>query len=201
MKQLAAGSEKFWGGAKRNRRPSPSQNGEIDPWESCCNVVFWKCKLWMVIITIFLVVFLVILISLILYSSKYLTLGLSSNKNVQYVQSNITQIEQKKKSGHDLKTFILAFFFYLFFSNESSTVLYQLEFSIPPLIEGFMENTMNPDFIRNVLRQNIYDEDDAFDPEISECDRLKLDPTSLTLTCKCCPLKGTVSLQRSEAFT
>ncbi|NXA58017.1 TTMP protein, partial [Mohoua ochrocephala] len=45
------------------------------------------------------------------------------------------------------------------FSNESSTVIYQLVFSAPPSTEGFMENTMNPDFIRNVLRQNIYDED------------------------------------------
>jgi len=52
-----------------------------------------------------------------------------------------------------------------------------------------MENTMNPDFIRNVLRQNIYDEDDTSDPGTSECNRLKLDPTSLTLTCKCCTLE------------
>lgn len=48
-----------------------------------------------------------------------------------------------------------------------------------------MESTMDPDFIRNVLRQNIYDEDEAFSPGASECDKLKLDPTSLTLTCKC----------------
>lgn len=52
-----------------------------------------------------------------------------------------------------------------------------------------MENTMNPDFIRNVLRQNIYDEDDTFNPGTSECNRLMLDPTSLTLTCKCCILE------------
>ncbi|XP_041887468.1 TPA-induced transmembrane protein isoform X4 [Corvus kubaryi] len=44
---------------------------ERDPWKSCRNVVFWKCKLWMVITTIFLVIFLVILISLILYSNVY----------------------------------------------------------------------------------------------------------------------------------
>ncbi|NXE36033.1 TTMP protein, partial [Ptilorrhoa leucosticta] len=45
------------------------------------------------------------------------------------------------------------------FSNESSIVMYQLLFSVPPSREGFMDNTMNPDFIRNILRQNIYDED------------------------------------------
>lgn len=60
---------------------------------------------------------------------------------------------------------------------------------MPPSTEGFMENTMNPDFIQNVLRQNIYDEDDTFNPGASECDRLKLDPTSLTLACKCCTLE------------
>ncbi|NXS21839.1 TTMP protein, partial [Mystacornis crossleyi] len=45
------------------------------------------------------------------------------------------------------------------FSNESSIVIYQLLFSVPPSTEGFMEHTMNPDFIRNILRQNIYDEE------------------------------------------
>ncbi|KAI1242340.1 hypothetical protein IHE44_0005874 [Lamprotornis superbus] len=65
------------------------------------------------------------------------------------------------------------------FSNESSTVIYQLVFSVPPSTEGFMENSMNPDFIRNILRQNIYDED-TLSPGTSECVRLKLDPTSLT---------------------
>ncbi|NWX97467.1 TTMP protein, partial [Nothoprocta ornata] len=45
------------------------------------------------------------------------------------------------------------------FSNESATVFYQLEFSVPTSTEGFMENVMNPEFIRNVLRQNIYDEE------------------------------------------
>ncbi|NXO57566.1 TTMP protein, partial [Aramus guarauna] len=47
----------------------------------------------------------------------------------------------------------------VYFSNENSTVSYQLEFSVPPATEGFMENMMNSDFIRNVLRQNIYDEE------------------------------------------
>ncbi|NXU55420.1 TTMP protein, partial [Turnix velox] len=46
-----------------------------------------------------------------------------------------------------------------YLSNGSSTVFYQLEFSVPSSTEGFMESTMNSDFIRNVLRQNIYDED------------------------------------------
>ncbi|NWS67070.1 TTMP protein, partial [Crotophaga sulcirostris] len=47
----------------------------------------------------------------------------------------------------------------VYHSNASATVFYQLDFTVPPSTEGFMENTMSPDFIRNVLRQNIYDED------------------------------------------
>ncbi|XP_040438994.1 TPA-induced transmembrane protein isoform X3 [Falco naumanni] len=45
---------------------------ERNPWKSCRNVVFWKCKLWMVITAIFLVFFLVIFISLVLYSNVYI---------------------------------------------------------------------------------------------------------------------------------
>ncbi|POI22823.1 hypothetical protein CIB84_013429 [Bambusicola thoracicus] len=67
---------------------APSTSKERDQWKSCRKIIFWKCKLWMVLTTIFVVLFLVILISLALYSSKYLTLGLFSNKNEQYVQSN-----------------------------------------------------------------------------------------------------------------
>ncbi|XP_014802897.1 PREDICTED: TPA-induced transmembrane protein isoform X1 [Calidris pugnax] len=176
---------------------------ERDPWKSCSNVVFWKCKQWMVIITIFLVIFLVILISLIIYSNVYTdeddywdSDALLNSGNYRNFSGTLELMcglphlssENITKRLTDVYSSSPALGRYfrsaqvVYFSNENSTVLYQLEFSIPPLTEGFMENTMNPDFIRNVLRQNIYDEDDAFDPEISECDRLKLDPTSLTLT-------------------
>ncbi|NWU90563.1 TTMP protein, partial [Upupa epops] len=43
------------------------------------------------------------------------------------------------------------------FYNDTSTVFYQLEFSVPPSPEGFVENTMSPSFIGSVLRQSIYD--------------------------------------------
>lgn len=101
-----------------------------------------------------------------------------------------------KKMRYSLKAYILC----LFFSNESSTVFYQLEFSVPPSTEGFMENTMNPDFIRNILRQNIYDEDDTFSPGTSECNELKLDPTSLTLTCKCYTCKVLHILNKEQKY-
>ncbi|XP_063249915.1 TPA-induced transmembrane protein [Prinia subflava] len=173
---------------------------ERDPWKSCRSVVFWKCKQWMVITTIFLGIFLVILISLILYSSVYtdeddywdpdellrsgnfhnfsgtleLMCGLPHfssediTKRLTEVYSSSPALGRYFRSAEVIS-----------FSNESSTVIYQLVFSVPPSTEGFMENSMNPDFIRNILRQNIYDEDTP-NPETSECDTLKLNPTSLT---------------------
>ncbi|XP_009504988.2 TPA-induced transmembrane protein [Phalacrocorax carbo] len=176
---------------------------ESDHWKSCGNVVFWKCKLWMVITTIFLVFFLVILISLILYSNVYTDEddywdpdALRNSGNCRNFSGTLELMcglphlfsEEITKRLTDVYSSSPALGRYfrsaqvVYFSNESSTVFYQLEFSVPPSTEGFMENTMNPDFIRNVLRQNIYDEDDTSNPGTSECNRLKLDPNSLTLT-------------------
>uniref|UniRef100_A0A8C3X982 SEA domain-containing protein n=4 Tax=Passeriformes TaxID=9126 RepID=A0A8C3X982_9PASS len=173
---------------------------ERDPWRSCRNVVFWKCKLWMCITTVFLVVFLAILISLILYSSVYIDEDdywdpdeLLSSGNVHnfsgtlelmcglphFSSENITKRLTEVYSSSPALGRYFRSAQVISFSNESSTVIYQLVFSVPPSTEGFMENTMNPDFIRNILRQNIYDED-TLNPGTSECDTLKLDPNSLT---------------------
>ncbi|XP_037997008.1 TPA-induced transmembrane protein isoform X2 [Motacilla alba alba] len=173
---------------------------ERDLWKSCRNVVFWKCKRWMVISTILLVIFLVILISLILYSNVYTDEDdywdpdeLLSNGNFHNFSGTlelmcgfphfsskdiIKRLTEIYSSSPALGRYFRSAQV-ISFSNESSTVIYQLVFSVPPSVEGFMENSMNPDFIRNILRQNIYDED-TLNPGTSECDRLKLDPTSLT---------------------
>ncbi|XP_027644810.2 TPA-induced transmembrane protein isoform X1 [Falco peregrinus] len=194
---------------------------ERNPWKSCRNVVFWKCKLWMVITAIFLVFFLVIFISLVLYSNVYIDEddywdpdALLNSGNCRNFSGTLELMcglphlfsEDITKRLTDVYSSSPALGRYfrsaqvVYFSNESSTVFYQLKFSVPPSTEGFMENTMNPDFIRNVLRQNIYDEDDTSNPGTAECNRLKLDPTSLTLTCKFCTTE-TVPLQRAEVFT
>uniref|UniRef100_A0A8C3M4R4 Uncharacterized protein n=2 Tax=Thraupidae TaxID=400783 RepID=A0A8C3M4R4_GEOPR len=177
---------------------------ERDAWKSCRNVVFWKCKLWMIVSAIFLVIFLVILISLILYSNVYTDEDdywdpdeLLSNGNFHNFSGTLElmcglphfsseDITKRLTEVYSSSPALGRYFRsaqVISFSNESSTVIYQLVFSVPPSTEGFMENSMNPDFIRNILRQNIYDED-TLNPGTSECDRLKLNPTSLT--CKCC---------------
>ncbi|XP_064266607.1 TPA-induced transmembrane protein isoform X2 [Passer domesticus] len=147
---------------------------ERDPWKSCKNVVFWKCKLWMVISMMFLVIFLVILISLILYSRTLELMCGLSHFSSEDITKRLTEVYNSSPAlGRYFRSAQV-----ISFSNESSTVIYQLVFCVPPSTEGFMENSMNPDFIRNILRQNIYDED-TLNPGTSECDRLKLNLTSL----------------------
>ncbi|XP_030316485.1 TPA-induced transmembrane protein isoform X2 [Calypte anna] len=191
---------------------------ETDHWKSCGNVIFWRCKLWMVITTIFLVFFLVILISLILYSNVYTdeddywdpdallnsgnwhnfsgTLELMCGLPQLFSEDITKRLTDVYSSSPALGRYFRSAQVH-YFSNESSTVFYQLEFSVPPSTEGFMENTMNPNFIRNVLRQNIYDEDDTFSPGTSECNGLKLDPASVTLTCEYYTLERLFTKSRS----
>nr|XP_009673349.1 PREDICTED: TPA-induced transmembrane protein [Struthio camelus australis] len=174
-----------------------------DHWKSCNNVIFWKCKLWMVIATIFIALFLVILISLLLYSNVYTDEDEYWDPDALLHSGNYRNFSGKLKLKCGLPYLFseditkrltdvyssspaLGRYFrsaqVVYFSNESATVFYQLEFSVPPSTEGFMENMMNPEFIRNVLRQNIYDEEDVLHHGTSECTKLKLDPASLTLT-------------------
>ncbi|KAM9019799.1 TPA-induced transmembrane protein isoform 1-T3 [Ara ararauna] len=189
--------------ADHDKPPKAQTRKERSHWKSCRNVVFWKCKLWMVITTIFLVFFLVILFSLILYSNVYTDEddywdadALLNSGNYHSFSGTVELMcglphlfsEDITKKLTDVYSSSPALGRYfrsaqvVYFSNENSTVFYQLEFSVPPPTEGFMENTMNPDFIKNILRQNIYDEDDISNPGTSECNKLKFDPTSLTLT-------------------
>lgn len=79
----------------------------------------------------------------------------------------------------------------LFFSDENATASYQLLFSLPPVTEEFMKYTMSKDFVMNVLRQNILDEEDNYDKGAFDCTKIRLDPDSLTLTCKCHVLQRT----------
>ncbi|XP_065532073.1 TPA-induced transmembrane protein isoform X3 [Lathamus discolor] len=156
--------------AGHDKPPNAQTRKERSHWRSCRNVVFWKCKLWMVITTIFVVFFLVILISLILYSNVY-----TDEDDYWDADALLNSGNCHSFSG----TLELMCGLPRLFSED---ITKKLEFSVPPPTEGFMENTMNPDFIKNILRQNIYDEEDVSNPGTSECNKLKFDPTSLTLT-------------------
>ncbi|OBS59373.1 hypothetical protein A6R68_09501 [Neotoma lepida] len=50
--------------------PNPAQTDKESPWSPCNKIVVGKCKLWMVIVTIFLCFTIVIIISLCLVGGK-----------------------------------------------------------------------------------------------------------------------------------
>lgn len=59
---------------------------------------------------------------------------------------------------------------------------YQLCFSVPPETEDFMRYQMSKEFVMNVLRQNIYDQEGIYGQDLPGCINMTLDPTSILLT-------------------
>ncbi|XP_048350396.1 TPA-induced transmembrane protein isoform X1 [Sphaerodactylus townsendi] len=178
---------------------------------SCSEIVFWKCKLWMVIASVFLCLILVIIISLTFYSviytdeDEYWDLNSIVNGN-HHNFSGILKIhctnpdwllsetvyqllsENLSKRLTDLYSNSPAlgrYFIYaevISFSDENKTASFELGFSVPAESEGFMKSRMSETFVKNVLRQNIYDQEKIYDIDITDCTDLTLDPTSLSVS-------------------
>lgn len=71
------------------------------------------------------------------------------------------------------------------FSDGNKTAAsYQLCFSVPPETEDFMRYQMSKEFVMNVLRQNIYDQEGIYGQDLPGCINMTLDPTSILLTRK-----------------
>lgn len=72
------------------------------------------------------------------------------------------------------------------FSDGNQTAAsYQLCFSVPPETEDFMRYRMSKEFVMNVLRQNIYDQEGMYGLDVPGCLNMRLDPASLLRTRKC----------------
>ncbi|XP_067402506.1 TPA-induced transmembrane protein [Emydura macquarii macquarii] len=188
-----------------NPEASIKNTGRAYYCRSCGNTVFWKCKLWMVISSAFLVLLLVIIMSLILYSEVYIDEdeywtpeSVSSGNYRNFSGMLKVQCAAQSAYSEDLTKRLIDVYssspalgrYFISaqvdnFSEENATALYQLVFSLPSEADEFMKHTMSAEFVMNVLRQNIYDQEDPYDQEASECAKIRLDPASLTLTCKC----------------
>ncbi|KAL8190761.1 UNVERIFIED_CONTAM: hypothetical protein K2H54_060647 [Gekko kuhli] len=72
----------------------------------------------------------------------------------------------------------------LLLSDENKTAFFELEFSVPPEseTEEFMKNRMSEMFVKNILRQNIYDHKEIYGVDATGCTYLTLDPTSLSVS-------------------
>lgn len=193
--------------------PEVTRTPETDNAHSCSEIVFWKCKLWMVITSAFLCLILVIIISLTLYSEIYidedeywdlesiasgnrynfsgvLTIHcvnphwLLSESAYQLLSENLSKRLTDLYSDSPAlgQYFISAKVISL--SDKNKTASFELEFSVPPEFETeeFMKNRMSENFVKNILRQNIYDQKEMYGVDVTGCSSLTLDPTSLSVS-------------------
>nr|XP_056714356.1 TPA-induced transmembrane protein [Euleptes europaea] len=198
-------------GVEEPLNPGVTRTSETANPHSCLEIVFWKCKLWMVITSVFLCLILVIIISLKFYSEIYIdedeywdlqTIANGDHHNFSGIlkihcanpdwllSESAYQIlsENLSKRLTDVYNHSPALGRYFIsaevisFSDENKTASFELGFSVPPETEEFMKNRMSETFVKNVLRQNIYDQKEIYGIVITGCTDLMLDPTSLSVS-------------------
>ncbi|XP_044107316.1 TPA-induced transmembrane protein [Neovison vison] len=174
--------------------PCPAQEKEENPWSSCNKKLIGKCKLWMVIASVFLGLIIVIIISLCLIGVTYIDedeneiLELSSNKTFLVVFKIPEECTAEEEWPHLLMERLTHVYAsspslsHCFtsvemtdFSGENATVAFNLQFGVPSEDDDFMKYRMNKELVRGVLLQNLHDQG------VSGCETLGLDPASLLL--------------------
>ncbi|KAI5134932.1 TPA-induced transmembrane protein [Manis pentadactyla] len=174
--------------------PCPAQANKESPWSPCNKKVIRKCKLWMVIASIFLGMIIVIIISLCLIGVTYVDedeneiVELASNKTflimLKIPKECITEEElphllTKRLTDVYSSSPSLSRYFtsaeIVDFSGENATVTYHLQFGVPLADDGFMKYMMSGELVRGILLQDLHDQN------ISGCEALGLDPASLLL--------------------
>nr|XP_008265182.1 TPA-induced transmembrane protein [Oryctolagus cuniculus] len=172
----------------------PPQGKKENPWSSCNKNVVGRCKLWMAIASVFLGLIVVIIISLCLVGVTYVDedeneiLELSSNKTFfimlkipedcmteeqlpQLLTRRLTDLYSTSPSLHRYFTSVNI----ADFSGENATVTYHLQFGVPSEDDAFMRYMMNEELVLGILLQDFHDQN------VSGCESLGLDPTSLLL--------------------
>uniref|UniRef100_A0A8P0TCX2 Chromosome 33 C3orf52 homolog n=2 Tax=Canis lupus familiaris TaxID=9615 RepID=A0A8P0TCX2_CANLF len=174
--------------------PRPAQANKENPWSSCNKKLIGKCKLWMVIASVFVGLIVVIIVSLCLSGVTYIDedaneiLELSSNKTflvmLKIPEECVTEEElphllTKKLTDVYTSSPSLSRYFtsveMMDFSGENATIAYHLQFGVPSEDDSFMRYMMNEELVRGVLLQSLHDEG------VSGCETLGLGPASLLL--------------------
>ncbi|XP_045396265.1 TPA-induced transmembrane protein [Lemur catta] len=174
--------------------PCPAQADKESAWSSCNKNLFGKCKLWMVIASIFLGFIAVIILGLWLYGVTYVDedeteiLELSSNKTFLVMLKIPEECVTEEELPHLLTKRLtdvystspaLSRYFtsveIVDFSGENSTMTYHLQFGVPSDSENFMKYMMSEELVLGILLQDFHDQN------IPGCESLGLDPESLLL--------------------
>lgn len=167
--------------------------------------VFWKCKLWMCILSVFILLAIATVIGLVLYSVVYVdedekidkTLHVVSryyNGTLRIVNQEFTPellLPKSQKSeflSGQLKDMLSRLYssspalgrYFVnaglnSFSNGSVTAYYWLKFEIPSEHSKLIKYTLSEEVLVNVFRQHLYDQ------ELEENRNLHIDPSSLSL--------------------
>ncbi|XP_066891458.1 TPA-induced transmembrane protein isoform X1 [Kogia breviceps] len=162
------------------------------PWNSCNKNLVGKCKLWMVLASLFLGFVIVIIISLCLTGVTYVDedeneiLELSSNKTFLVMlkipeecvtEEKLPDLLTKRITDVYSSSPALSRYFtsveIIDFSGENSTITYHLHFGFPSEDHNFMKYVMSEELVLGVLQQDFHDQN------VPGCETLGLDPASL----------------------
>ncbi|XP_008571996.1 PREDICTED: TPA-induced transmembrane protein [Galeopterus variegatus] len=182
-------------GAVRVEEPCPAQASKESPWSSCNRNLVGKCKLWMVIVSVFLGLIIVIVISLCLTGVTYVDedeneiLELSSNKTFMIMLKIPEECVTEEGLPHLLTRRLtdvyrtspsLSRYFtsveIVDFSGENDTVTYHLQFGVPSEGGNFMKYMMSEELVLGILLQDFHDQN------VPGCESLGLDPASFLLS-------------------
>ncbi|XP_054433200.1 TPA-induced transmembrane protein [Pteronotus mesoamericanus] len=177
--------------------PSPAQAKQKSPWSSCNRKLCGKCKLWMAIVSIFIGLIIVLIMSLCLMKVTYMDedeneiLELSSNKTFLVTLKIPEECVTEEELPHLLKKRLIDVYtsspslsryftsvetnFSLPFRGENATITYYLQFGVPLEDENFMKYMMSEELVLGILLQDFHDQN------LSGCETLGLDPESLSL--------------------
>ncbi|XP_019695263.1 TPA-induced transmembrane protein isoform X2 [Felis catus] len=173
--------------------PRAAQANEENPWSSCNKKLIGKCKLWMVIASVFLGLIVVIIISLCLIGAIYIDedeneiLELSSNKTflveLKIPEDCVTeeelphQLRKRLTDVYSSSPSLSRYFTSVEITDfsENATVAYHLQFGVPSEDDSFMKYMMSKELVLGILLQDLHDQ------RVSGCETLGLDPASLLL--------------------
>ncbi|XP_025231477.1 TPA-induced transmembrane protein [Theropithecus gelada] len=173
----------------------PAKANKESHWSSCNKNVVGRCKLWMIITSVFLGLIVVIIIGMCLSGVTYVDedeneiLELSSNKTFLVMLKIPEECVAEEELPHLLTEKLtdvystspsLSRYFtsveIVDFSGENATVTYHLQFGVPSDDENVMKYMMSEELVLGILLQDFHDEN------IPGCESLGLDPTSLLLS-------------------
>ncbi|XP_073929208.1 TPA-induced transmembrane protein [Castor canadensis] len=176
------------------QNPCTAEANKEDSWSSCNKNVIGRCKLWMVIVSIFVGLIIVIIIGLCLTGVTYVDEDeneireLSSNKTFFLMLKIPEECVTEKELPHLLterltdvysKSPSLSRYFtsvkIVDYSGKNATAIYHLQFGVPSEDADFMKYMMSEELLLGILLQDFHDE------SVPSCESLGLDPESLLL--------------------